>query len=103
MRSATKPNPAAVRDCLFLMIALAISVAGIAAYAVFIWIVAPPAQHEAVNDRSPDPIPSGHVGGAIPLIRESLNADSHLKEDHDNTVYWLRGSYGAGEDTTRSG
>jgi hypothetical protein len=42
-----------------LMMALAISAAGITACAVFNSIVAPPAQHEVLTDRSPDPIAAG--------------------------------------------
>ena len=58
MRSNTKPNPAAVRDWRFLMIALAISLAGIGAYAAFNSIVSPAAQHEVLTDRRPIPIPA---------------------------------------------
>ena len=72
MRSTAKPNPAAVRDWLFLMMALAISAAGITAYALFNSIVAPPAQHEVLTDRSPDPIAAGQVGSR-PVLRSGNN------------------------------
>jgi hypothetical protein len=59
MRPVNKHNRAALRDWMFLMTALAISLAGIGTYVLFRWRVQPAVQQEVLNDRSPLPLPAG--------------------------------------------
>ena len=59
MRPANKHNGAALRDRMFLLTALAISLAGIGTYALFHWLDQPAVQQEVLNDRSPFPLPAG--------------------------------------------